>query len=291
MIRKILLVLMCVGGAGFLLAGKPGENVLKSSGSHISSTGAPGESTCAAAGCHDDATIDRDDNYVVTSLVLGNGEKTFKPATQHHLTLRAQKAGVNRFGFQIVALDTNNRSVGSFSLPVPQGAARVQLQSGTINKSMRYYVTHTMAGIQPTRAGEAEWRFLWTSPLDYSGKVTFYYCVNVTNTDDNKTGDHLYLGSPAFLAEGTTGVKETGDDVRLYPTIAGTHLTVERAAGFPDDAILNVVSLQGITLLKKSLASSGNSVILPVDNLPAGIYSAVISSGAGSSTRTFVIAR
>lgn len=292
MIQKLLLLIFGVATFALITAGKDaGETVLKSSGSHISSTGAPGEETCAKAGCHVDAMIDLDNDFAFTSLALGAGEKTYKPATLYSISLKAKKADVKRFGFQILALDSNNRSIGTFA--VPSGSTKVQLQKGAVNGSDRNYVTHTTAGNKPAVVGEIEWKFNWTSSQKYQGKVTFYYCVNATNFDDKNTGDQLYVASVPFSVT-TSGVEENISnpvEINVYPTIAKEYLTVECPKGFPSKSNYSIVSLSGATLLQNEIAASAASFIVPLETIPNGYYTVVVKRGESRIAKQFIVTR
>lgn len=286
------LLLFCFGIVLFALitAGKDGgETVLKSSGSHISSTGAPGDQTCAQAGCHVDATLVHDSNNTVATLTLGAGDKSYKPNTLHTLTLKAIKADIKRFGFQIVALDTNNRSIGTFA--VPQGNNKVQLQKGAINGSDRFYVTHTTPGNKPAVTGEIEWKFNWTASQKYQGKVTFHYCVNACDMDNTNAGDQLYLNAVPFNAT-VTGVEENisgAINYHCYPTIASEYLTVENLNGFPLSTKYSVVSLQGATLMQGLLGERNTSAQIPLEILPNGFYTLHIVTGSSTIAKQFIV--
>lgn len=292
MTQKLLLLLFSAAIFALITAGKnDGAVVLKSSGSHISSTGAPGEESCAKAGCHVDAKIERDDNKVVTKLTLGNSEKTYTPASKYTIKLHVVKAGVGRFGFQVVALDSNNRTIGTFA--VPQGSNLVQLQKGPVNNFDRNYVTHTTAGNKPKVVGEIEWLFNWTASQNYKGKVTFYYCVNATNMNNANTGDNLFLASESFTAT-TTDVEENqlkSMDFRLYPTIASDYLTIDNESGFGNNTSYTVTSTGGMTLLKNYIEGGSNNVVLPLVSLPNGIYYLHVTTGEANITKMFIVLR
>ncbi|MBI3233213.1 MAG: T9SS type A sorting domain-containing protein [Bacteroidetes bacterium] len=292
MIRKLLLLTFSMAMVALITAGKnDGATILKSSGSHISSTGAPGEESCAKSGCHVDAKIEQDDNKVVTNLIVGNNEKTYKPATQYTVTLRATKAGIGRFGFQVVALDSNNRSIGTFA--VPAGSKLVQLQKGQVNSFERTYVTHTTSGNKPIVTGQIEWRFNWTSSQKYQGKVSFYYCVNATNMNSANTGDNLFLASESFNATITNVVENesVSNDFRVYPSVASDYLTIENESGFINNTQCSVVSVGGIILQKNYIQNVNNVATIPLASLPNGFYSLVITTGEASIVKQFVVMR
>lgn len=292
MIQKILLLMFGVAFFALITAGKDsGETILKSSGSHISSTGAPGEQTCGKAGCHVDAAIELDNDFAFTSLALGAGEKTYKPATLYSISLKAKKADVKRFGFQILALDSNNRSIGTFA--VPSGSTKVQLQKGAVNGFDRNYVTHTTSGNKPAVVGEIEWKFNWTSSQKYQGKVTFYYCVNTTNFDDKNTGDQLYVASVPYMTS-TSGVEvntQNLPEINIYPTIANDYLTVENPSGFSPATSYSIVSIGGAILLRKEIDAYSPSVAINLETLANGYYTLLVTTGESRIAKQFVVLR
>lgn len=291
MIRRTIICAVAIGLFGLLTAGRHGESVLKSSGAHVSSTGAPGEKTCAQSACHADAKVDRDDDFAVTSLSLGNGEKHYAPISQYEMTLRAVNPGGKRFGFQIVALDTNNRTVGVFSVPTAPVPAHVQLQSGIIDKFERQYVSHTSTGNKPAVDGEIEWRFLWTTSFDYQGKVTFYYCVNATNNDGENTGDHIYMASKSYTVANSNSVEggeaENNGDLSIFPSVATDVLTVRYPIGSGDDAVYEISSSAGTILRKNHLVNIDGNTTIFIGDLPAGCYFLTVASGNKRTTRQF----
>lgn len=292
MTQRLLFLIIGVTMFALLIASKNDDAIiLKSSGSHISSTGAPGEQSCAKAGCHVDAKIERDDNKVVTMLTLDNGGATYTPSTKYTVKLRAVKAGVERFGFQVVALDTNNRTIGTFA--VPKGSNLVQLQKGLVNNFNRNYVTHTTSGNKPKVTGEIEWLFNWTAPTNYMGRVTFYYCVNATNMDNENTGDNLFLASESFTAQ-TTDVKENQSSsagFRVYPTVASDYLIIDNESGLESGTLYAIFSVSGILLLKDGIENGGNSVKIPLVSLPNGFYSIAITTKTFSVVKHFIVLR
>ncbi|GAB1431125.1 hypothetical protein MASR2M18_19590 [Ignavibacteria bacterium] len=293
--QKILVSIVALGLLGLLTAGKHNETILKSSGAHVSSTGAPGEKTCAQSGCHADAKVDSDDNFTVTSIILGDGEKYYTPASQYQITLRAVNPGGKRFGFQVVALDTNNRTAGAFSVPDTPIPSLVQLQSGFIGKFERQYLTHTSSGNKPATEGEIEWSFLWTTSFDYQGKITFYYCVNAANNDGENTGDHIYVASKSYTVKNSNLVEndkiKSDCDFSIYPSVTTDILTLYSADGFSDNFVYEIASPAGIIMRKDHLENKDESAVISVGDLPGGCYFLTVISGDRRVTRQFSVRR
>jgi len=169
--------------------------MLKSSGMHPSSTGAPGETSCANAqiGCHSDASITNDNTHIVNTLIYSTADSSYVPGQTYTVTLQAQKPGMTKVGFGIVALrNSNNTNSGSWGITE---AARTHTISGTGGLSSRRYVTHNITGNQTISIGLGQWSFNWTAPATDVGNITFYYATNCTNNSGDEMGDAIFLSS------------------------------------------------------------------------------------------------
>jgi hypothetical protein len=173
------------------------EKMLKSTGAHESSTGAPGEKTCTQSGCHDKSFVMPGDS--VNSLLFG------QPGAQNYgddtvaMKITVRHEGTEKFGFQIVCLDSNKKNAGTF---VVFDGKRIQRQGAdpllpaTLG---RRYLTHTYYGNKPEITGEISWEFSWIPPQNgYRGAVTFYLMSNCANNDNTSEGDLFYSSSYRF---------------------------------------------------------------------------------------------
>lgn len=192
---------------------------LKTSGGHPSSTGAPGELTCANAttGCHATASITNDNTNMVNTLTFPTLDSSYVPGQTYTINLKAQKSGIVKFGFEIVALrNSNNSNSGTWTIT---DANRTQIISGTGSLSTRKYVTHTTNGTPAVSSGLGQWTFNWTAPSTNVGNITFYYATNCTNNNAANTGDQLYLSSfqiHPFVS--TTGIAAWINEDDLFTT-------------------------------------------------------------------------
>lgn len=158
-----------------------------SSGAPASHTGAPGEKTCATAGCHDDNTI----NSGTASLNIDMGATTqYTPGKTYPVKIRITDPGVNRFGFQIVALkNTDNSNIGIFELVDKK---QTQMVHNKYELSDRQYITYTFEGTDAIYDGTGEWVVNWIAPTADVGAVTFYAAAVSGNDDGIDKGDHVY---------------------------------------------------------------------------------------------------
>ena len=208
MIFSALLLIMVISIA--VSDEKFSEFPLKSTAAHESSTGAPGERTCAQSGCHETSEVYNDDT--TNALLFTDGDQTYTDKMEG-ITLRVRKKNCEKFGFQIVCLDTLKRNVGSWVL---LNKERVQLQSSDFSvpaAAGRKYITHTYKGTVPQNVGEISWDFSWLPPLNgYKGKVTFYVMSNCTNNDNKSSGDALYASQHSLSYNANTSSEPTDSD-------------------------------------------------------------------------------
>ncbi len=192
------------------LSSKKYTYVRKTSGAHPGSTGAPGDQTCSQAGCHKDATIN---NNVagVNTLVYPVADSTYVPGQKYSIKLQVLKSGIQKFGFEICALDNAlNESAGNLEIT---DANRTQLISHTVSGNSRESITHKTNGTPASPAtGQTSWSFDWTAPATNVGKITFYYCVNCTNNNNANSGDMLYINSFTIKPKSSIGLEEWVDE-------------------------------------------------------------------------------
>lgn len=161
-----------------------------SSGAPASHTGAPGEATCAASGCHDDNTVNS--GAAILTIEAGSGITQYVAGQTYPIKVRVSEANVNRFGFQLVALNQANMNAGTFQIT---DAAHTQLLKNDHALTDRNYVTYTFNGTDPTSPGVSEWIVNWTAPSSSTGPITFY--AGAVSGDDDMTdkGDHVYTNA------------------------------------------------------------------------------------------------
>ncbi len=165
-----------------------------SSGAPASHTGAPGEKTCATAGCHDDTTPNI--GSAKLSLELGNHESTFVPGQTYPVKVKITDPKINRFGFQILALETKSlKDMGSFQIT---DSARTQIVSNLYELKNRKYVTYTFDGTDAVYEGCGEWIVNWTAPSNVKKGVTFYLAAVSGNDDMSDKGDKVYTVKYSF---------------------------------------------------------------------------------------------
>jgi hypothetical protein len=163
-----------------------------SSGSPASHTGAPNEKTCAASGCHDDNKINT--GTAQLCICFGNEEKQYVVGQTYSMKVKIMDPKVNRFGFQLLALDSKNNNAGSFKI-IDSIRTKLTFNDAVQALKNRSYVTYTFSGTDAAISGESEWTVNWKAPSTAVGTITFYAAAVSANDDMSDKGDHSYTAS------------------------------------------------------------------------------------------------
>lgn len=108
------------------------------------------------------------------------------PGQTYTITGSITSIGKTKFGFQVSPQDSAGSELGTLVITDP---AKTKLVGTTGN-----YVTHLTAGTS-FPAGTATWSFDWIAPAVGTGDVTFYGAFNITNNNNNSSGDAIRLST------------------------------------------------------------------------------------------------
>ncbi len=167
-------------------------------------TNAPGETNCTA--CHSSFPVNSGTGNVSITGLPAN----YLPNQQIPVTVTVSQSDAVIYGFQLTALDSQGKQVGTFTLPA-QSPPQLQTLNGNGNGNPRQYVEHTVSGITPTVFGSKTWTFTWNTPAQRVGKVSFYASGNAANSDGGTSGDYIYTTAKSTLT-GTAVSNFDGDD-------------------------------------------------------------------------------
>lgn len=216
-------------------------------------TGAPGESTCAS--CHG------------ASLIVGGSESTltfndsvntnitaYKPNHTYNLTFSLSV--LSNKGFQIVALDANNKQAGTFTAG---NTTMVTTRSG------KQYLNHI-------DNFNTSWSFKWKAPSSNLGDITFYVAAGNRRT--------IYKSSynlAAFVESQTTDIKinKNNFEFTAFYVAASQNLFLKYDANLKGDAFVNVIDLNGRSVAYRKVGpvngTSAKEIELPMAVQP-GTY-------------------
>ncbi len=192
------IALVLIGLVCFVIAK---SKLPKSHGAPLASTGAPGELTCAQSSCHDS-----------NAAILSNGEidlsfsgvgNVYSPNAEYAINLAANVPGIDRFGFQIVALrSADDSNVGTWILSDPLRTQELY-DEAFIDRS---YMTHSTAGTMALGSGQTNWDLIWKAPSSDLGDVTFYVAIVAADYDGQRYGDAVYYDSFTIGGGGGCGL-------------------------------------------------------------------------------------
>lgn len=272
MIKKILL-------SGFSLAITfilvSAINKPNSGGAPSASTGAPSEQTCAMSTCHDDNGV----NIGTAKLSI---EAPDSIGLNEEVTLKVSLEDVDkiRFGFQVTALDQNNKMVGEFIVTDDE---RTQVLGDNSNFPDRKYLTYTYMGTL-SKAGGAQWEAKW-KPTNYTGKVTFYVAGISANNNGNDKGDFTYTTSKAvkvgsFSARNSEKIHQ--ESVRV--SISNQELTISNP-NFANIKNISITDINGKVILNQEVNQSNAYSTLVLPEFTKGILIVNLITTTGKITQ------
>jgi len=236
--------------------------VYKTSGAHPGSTGAPGDLTCAQSGCHVTAPVNLDTGIVNTLLFTSN-DTTYTPGNSYTLTLQVAKAGISKFGFELVALkDSTNTNIGTFTAIETTRTQKINHVAGP--GDTRFSMTHKTAGTTTSTPGAIQWKMKWTAPPTNVGTITFWYATNCTNNNGFNSGDELFLShfqirpvadTTSVDTTVTTGIRQFAlqNSLRAYQESNSQNLSINFSTYKEQNGKITLHDITGKLILEKEV--------------------------------------
>lgn len=227
-------------------------------------------------------------NYAPTMSVqlLQNGTPVtaYKPDDNYtlHVTINPTKGTPGKYGFQVVALQgTADKGAGTFSNP-PTG-----FRITTV--SNRQYPE------QSSPRSSNTFDIAWKAPSAGSGSVRFYASGIAANGTGGTGGDSpINLPAPVTIEEQTTtatsAAKLLPATMLLYPNpvadVLHLNIQVEKAGNY----WLYLYDANGKQLQQEALPllNASNTVTIPMNELPGGVYLVRLSDGKRVKTQQIV---
>jgi hypothetical protein len=148
-------------------------------------TGAPGQGTCA--NCHFGGQGGGAISLTGNGLSLG-----FMPGQTYNMKVQMEDADAAVGGFQLIALDANQQSVGTF---IPSNG----MQTITLNGKtyLEHNNPHLFSGSNPNIT---DWDFQWQAPASATSGITFYVAGVAADWLGGFDGDDIYVNTLALTA-------------------------------------------------------------------------------------------
>lgn len=258
-------------------------------GAPVSSTGAPGEHTCATANCHD--TYTPNDGHGMMSISAEGAEGGFEAGKTYNITVRVTDNTSRRFGFQVVALNDDDKSnAGTMVITDPE---RTQIAMNDIEFQDRQYATYTYAGTEQFADGVGLWTVKWTAPAT-AKNITLYAATVIANDDNTDYGDHVLTSSLALSPKSPSGIMEHQGQNAWFatPTLTtGRNLICAFALDTPAEISLELCDITGrvFPLGARHFGMGNSTVEYGLAGFATGIYVVRASSSAGSISHTIFL--
>lgn len=254
----------------------------------VGNTTAPGENTCAKAGCH--ATFGTQTNMSDRISISIDGVEMdanfeYTRGASYNMNLTINNAR-DRNGFSLTILNSSDELVGTLAT----SSNDAQVTNGANGKR---YVGHTNS------LGVSTWDFEWTAPAD-SQSVTLYSIVNISNNNNNTSGDSILTKSIAFTALADTTTTDTTTATSILSRSLTEQIQVINALGQEGVAFnidvnevkyfnCEIIDLNGTIVFtdKYFLHKGKHQIFIPVLN-KKGLFFLRVSSGQNSSSFKFV---
>lgn len=268
--------------AGICFAGtSPFE--INSTGAPASATGAPGDGSCGNIGCHDDNSANS--GAAISSITIGGGVIEYVPGETYQVEISISETGVNRFGYQLVALsESDNKNAGTFNI---LDAQRTQIVTNYVDSAIqdRNYLTYTYDGTNEYSTGMGYWTAEWLAPAEDVGPIKFYYATVAADNDGSDNGDGYYLNSFSLGASSVSSVadiKMNEVSQNIYPNPANHAVFVSETT-----EEFSLYTIKGDLVKNIRSVSKHNSV--DISDMTPGIYFVVTQNGGGKSVEKLII--
>ncbi len=225
------------------------------SGAPDGHTGSPGDGrSCARSFCHSSFSTSFVPDLIEMKTPIGMGYYT---DSVYQVEINIKEVGISRFGFQASVQDGFGNQAGECLVHDPVNTIRINSDK---------YITHSEVG--SLSDDSASWIFKWSPPQPGVGTVTIFAAVNVTNNDDEPTGDRVLLSSLAIPEASDNTTINTGISIEME-ALNNIKFYINKVMGFiqiqgmeHSQIDLTISDIQGKTILYKSKLIS-NFVPLP----------------------------
>ena len=257
------------------------SHIVRSTGSPGGKTGSPGDGLATCTDCHGGGKATDVSGWITTDIPA-NG---YLPGVQYSITVRGERSGAARYGFELTAEKTSRAKTGGFATG---GSGQMQLLAGT------NAITHTNQGINPS-GGSKSWTAKWTAPVKGTGDITFYAAVNTANGDGGNTGDVIYATNLKVKEQDLSGTdpSELNAQIKVYPNPAADWINIETTGLESDYYDVDISAINGQRVFSRKLRPEpGTTTIrLSVAALSPGTYFASVTAGKQVLKTKLIVSR
>lgn len=217
----------------------------------------------------------------VDMLDNGTPTTTYEAGKTYTLRVKATNSGSPAgYGFQAVALKSDDSQAGSFGTP-PTGIQVTTLAG-------RDYAE------QSSRSNDSTFEIEWEAPEAGSGDVNIHAAVVVANGMAGSAGDgSAFLNTPVTLSEVISSTNDADgllESITIFPNPVGDELQLLLNSKENADYQLLISNMQGQIVYSQRIGLTAGEQLNSIDvsQLAAGVYSLQLTDGLLRSTRALV---
>jgi Secretion system C-terminal sorting domain/Reeler domain len=217
-------------------------------------SGAPKEGTCGTTGtCHYQGA----GSLTGVTTITGLPDK-IEADKSYTFQLTCTSANAKSGGFQMTALDSDDKAIGTFTAGTTQ---KLLASAG------RNYVTHSNSTSYAN--GKVTYNITWKSPAAVTNKnITFYATVLAGNGNGNNTGDNPFAGTfKAAFGSVATNDPALLASLQVFPNPATNYLNINVLS--EEKATFGIVDVTGKIVLEKPLQATNS---IDVSGFERGVY-------------------
>lgn len=203
---------------------------------------------------------------------------TYEPGKTYTLRVTATHSGSPAgFGFQAVALQSDDSQAGNFTNPGDD------VQITPLNG--RQYPE------QSNRSNTNTFEVDWQAPETGTGEVDIYASIVVANGGSGSGGDgSVFLNTPVSLSEGVVSAINTHsllESLSVFPNPVQEELNLSIGSKENAAYLLTIHNLQGqmVNSRQIELIRGEQLFSMNVSDLPSGVYTLMVTDGERSSSR------
>lgn len=245
------IILLLIPVSAFLL-------MASSTGRTDARSGSPGDNGASCIACHSGGSSGV--SATISSNIPAEG---YSLNTDYTITVNKSSSAAG--GFQLVAENSSNSKVGSFT-------------AGSGSRVSGNRITHN-------NPNNSSWTFTWKSPSTDQGNIRFYSSVVIANGDgSNGSADKaINISTNGASVLGVSEAKRL--DFEMYPNPGSEKLTIQLPSG-SDNAKIEFYDAIGRLAMSQKITSSKKEI--NVNQLSKGIYILKVLSDNKIGSQKFI---
>jgi len=250
------------------------------SGAAAGYTGSPHDANNCTA-CHNGPLATPQTGWITSNVPVSG----YVPLTTYTITATATRAGHIKFGFEISPQNTSGTLLGTL----------ISTTSATQLVGSNKYITHTSTGTSGTNS--RTWTFNWTAPAQGTGSVTFYGAFNITNANNNQTGDTCCISTlviPENTSAGIANLNSNQPKINVFPNPVSDNINIQYSLLNTAQVEINIYDMAGkvTNVLNEETKAAGaylNNFKIDHSKFRKGIYVVEIRIGKTKNTQKILI--